>query len=417
MKKMISTVASIFLGVGLLSGCQSIGAGSETSNKSITLFSTISDENVKKTMEEIIGEFEKESGIEVEANFPGGEYENLLKVKMAANDMPDVFDTHGWAQIRYGKYLEDLSGEEWAKNLTETIAPVLKDKKGKVYALPLNEAKEGISYNKEVLDQYGIEAPKTFDEVMAASKKIVDLSKGEVTPFFFAGADSWTLGQYFDYFATPLLISSKQNDESQSLLERKFKWSNWTYLPEQFKKMYDNGYINKDVLTAKYSDGPRLFAENKIAFAMYPPAFVTEAKKINPDTTAGLMPIPAIHAGDEATFVGGERYTMGVWKDSTKKDPAKKLLAYFSKPENAKKMAEASGLPAGLKDIQANSMYKEYYEQYAETRVYPYFDRVYLPNGMWDVMTTLGQEVLSGSISPEQFSEKMEMEVERLDAQ
>ncbi|MDI5788653.1 hypothetical protein PO124_10375 [Bacillus licheniformis] len=28
--------------------------------------------------------------------------------QMAANDMPDLFDTHGWAKIRYGEYTADL---------------------------------------------------------------------------------------------------------------------------------------------------------------------------------------------------------------------------------------------------------------------------------------------------------------------
>ncbi|MFC0523625.1 ABC transporter substrate-binding protein [Pontibacillus salicampi] len=401
-----------------LAGCSNGAEGSGGDGNTITLFSTISDENVKETMKEIISDFEKENeDIKVETNFPGGEYENLLKVKMAANDMPDIFDTHGWAKIRYGDFLADLSEEPWVSDLSETIQPVLTDDDGKVYALPLNEAKEGISYNKQVLEKYNIEVPKTFDELMAASKKITEESDGEVSPFFFAGSDPWTLGQYFDYFATPLLISDEQNDYSEELLNRNFDWSKWTYLPEKFKEMYDKGYINKDVLTAKYSDGPRLFAENKIAFAMYPPSFVTEAKKINEDVEAGLMPIPAIHEGDEPTFVGGERYTLGVWKDSKMKEESKKLLQFFAQPENAKKMAEASGLPAGLGDVEADSMYQEYYEKYSDVRVYPYFDRVYLPNGMWDVMTTLGQEVLSGSITPEEYSKKMEEEVDRLSSQ
>ncbi|MCA0985261.1 extracellular solute-binding protein [Halobacillus yeomjeoni] len=417
MKKWLGFIALILM-VGFISACSGGGEGSAKDGDTITLFSTISDENVKSEMEAIIDDFESENqGIKVETNFPGGEYENLLKVKMAANDMPDVFDTHGWAQIRYGDYLADLSEEDWASEMSGTIEPVLTDDQGKVYALPLNEAKEGISYNEEVLEEYGVEVPKTFDELMAASKKIHEGSNGEVTPFFFAGADPWTLGQYFDYFATPLLISDEQHDYGEELLNGEFDWSRWTFLPEKFKEMYEKGYINKDVLTAKYSDGPRLFAENKIAFAMYPPSFVTEAKKINENVEAGLMPIPAIHEGDEPTFVGGERYTLGVWKDSPKKEAAKKLLAHFAKPENAKRMAEASGLPAGLEGVQAESMYQEYYQKYSDVRVYPYFDRVYLPNGMWDVMTTLGQEVLSGAITPEQYSERMSEEVERLRSQ
>jgi raffinose/stachyose/melibiose transport system substrate-binding protein len=219
--------------VGCSSGSSSEG-GSEDGSVTLSVFSTISDQNSKQVFEEIIDEFEKENpGIVVETNFPGGEYENLLKVKMAANDMPDLFDTHGWAQIRYGDYLADLQDEEWVSQLTDTIKPVVTDEAGKVYALPLNEAKEGVTYNEEILEEYGIEPPKTFTELMEAAEKIHKESNGEIAPFFFAGADSWTIGQFFDYYATPLLISDEENNYGEELLNGNFDWSDWTYLPEK----------------------------------------------------------------------------------------------------------------------------------------------------------------------------------------
>ncbi|GAA3329620.1 hypothetical protein GCM10020331_078460 [Ectobacillus funiculus] len=70
-------------------------------------------------------------------------------------------------------------------------------------------------------------------------------------------------------------------------------------------------------------------------------------------------------------------------------------------------MAETTGLPAGIKGVNEDlGDLTKYYQDYASTRVFPYFDRVYLPNGMWDVLCTQGQELLAGSITPKQFSEK-----------
>ena len=60
------------------------------------------------------------------------------------------------------------------------------------------------------LKKYNIEVPKTFDELMAASEKILTESKGEVVPFYFSGADNWTVGEHFDLFAIPQLISSER---------------------------------------------------------------------------------------------------------------------------------------------------------------------------------------------------------------
>ncbi|WHY64790.1 extracellular solute-binding protein [Neobacillus sp. SuZ13] len=416
MKKRLIITMILLLSFGLF-GCSS--GGSEKSNASgdkvkLTVMSSTADQGMKTALTEVVKAFEKENpSIKVDLQFPGSNYENILKMKMASNDLPDLFDTHGWAIKRYGNYLADLSGEKWAANLSDTIKPVITDDKGKLYVLPLNEAKEGVLYNVEVLEKYNIEVPKTFDELVAASEKLVKESKGEVTPFYFAALDSWTIGQYFDYFANPLLISP-QNNQAEALTNGSFDWSKWTFLPENFKKFYDKKLINKDMLTAKYVDEARLFAENKLAFALHAPASIADVKKINPNAKMGVFPIPSIEAGDTPTFVGGERFTLGLWKDTKHAKEAKQLLEFVSKPENIKKISDTTLAPAPFKDVTAGGEFAPFYDQYKEERVLPYFDRVFLPNGMWDVMCTLGQELIAGNITPEEYSNKMKAEVERL---
>ncbi|MBW5445543.1 extracellular solute-binding protein [Cohnella sp. CFH 77786] len=380
----------------------------------LTVYSTTNDKPVQEVYKQIAAAFTSENpNIEVDLQFPGSEYENILKVKMAANDLPDVFDTHGWAVVRYGKYLADLRDEPWVPNMTDTIKDVVTDKDGKVHALVMSEAKDGLTYNVDMLKQYNIEPPKTFDELMAAAEKIKKESKGAVTPFFFSGIDDWMIGQFFDYFATSQLISPQQN-EAQNLLNKTFDWKKWTPLPEKYLEMFKKGYINKDVLTAKYSDLPQQFAEGKVAFTLLGPSFADEVHKINPDLKIGFMPVPSMVSGDEPNFSGGERYTFGAWKDGKHLKEAKQLIAFFAKTENMEKIANVTKLPPGLKGVSATHEFTEYYEKYANIRVFPYFDRVYLPSGMWDVMCKTGSALLGGSVTPEQFSEKMKQEAERL---
>jgi raffinose/stachyose/melibiose transport system substrate-binding protein len=385
------------------------------SGESVTLsvLMNIAYPAVQEAYKGIAQDFEKANpNIKVDLQFPG-EYENLLKVKMAANDLPDVFDTHGWAQVRYGKYLADLRGESWVPQMTDTIKDVVTDKQGKVYVLPISEAKDGISYNVNVLKKYNIEVPKTMDELMAASEKIKTESKGEVTPFYFAGADNWTVGEHFDLFATSQLISPKDNSAA-ALLDGSFDWSKWTPLATSFKEMYDKGYMNKDVVTAKYADLAKLFATDKVAFFDGGPSFADDAYKVNKDVKIGIMPVPAIAPGDTPNFSGGERDTMGVWKDSKHQAEAKQLLAFYAKPENMAKIANVIKLPAGLKGVTATHEFASYYDQYKDVRVFPYFDRVYLPNGMWDVMCTNGLDLITGHITADKFSQIMKENVTRL---
>ncbi|BFT75768.1 extracellular solute-binding protein [Paenibacillus sp. P36] len=380
----------------------------------LTVYSTISELPNQEMMKGIAADFTKENpNIAVEFQFPGAEYENILKVKMAANDLPDVFDTHGWAIIRYGKYLADLRNEPWAKDMTDTIKPVVTDKDGKVEALVMSEAKDGISYNAEILEKYSITPPKTFDELMAAAEKIKSSSNGAVTPFFMSGVDNGMIGGFSDLYATSMFISPATND-AKTLLDGTFDWSKWTPLAQKLQDMSKKGYINKDVLTAKYSDMPQLFAQGKVAFVFGAPSFADEVYKYNKAAKIGIAPLTSMVDGDSQSFSGGERYTMGAWKDGKHLAESKKLIAFFAKADNMSKIANATKLPAGLKNIESKHEFSEYYKQFENIRVFPYFDRVYLPNGMWDVMCKTGVALLAGTVTPQQFSDKMKSEYLRL---
>jgi raffinose/stachyose/melibiose transport system substrate-binding protein len=322
----------------------------DTSAKSadISLAMSVNEESIKNEINAIAGDFEKQNpGVKISLSFPGQEYENVMKIKMSANELPDLFDTHGWAILRYGKYLTDLSKEKWAPNITDTIKNVIMDKDGKVYCLVLAEAKDGIIYNEDVLKQYNIEIPTTMDQFIAACEKIKKDSGGKVAPIYFAGVDSWTVGAFFDIFATPLLISPKDNSASE-LLDGTFDWSKWTPLVKVFQDINNKGLVNEDILTAKYSDLGKKLAEGKVAFAVMGLGVAGDAKAVNPDVKIGIMPVPAMVAGDVPSFSGGERYTLGVWKDSKNMDVAKKLVDFYSQSDNMSGIANASKLPSGL---------------------------------------------------------------------
>jgi len=80
-----------------------------------------------------------------------------------------------------------------------------------------------------------------------------------------------------------------------------------------------------------------------------------------------------------------------------------------------KAVAESNKVPAGLIDIEVDAGYlTQYYTRYADLRTFTYFDRIYLPNGMWDVLCKNGQDVLAGGITPQQATENIAKEYARL---
>ena len=417
-KAFVSITAAAFILAGCGSSEETASGGSDGDQVTLTLFSTATNEADQLTLDSVIEKFEEEyPEITIDKNYPADGYESMLRVKMAANDMPDLFDTHGWAKNRYGEYVEDLSDMAWVENLDPALDPILKDESGKVYAFPLNQAKDGITYNATLLEEYGIEPPATLDEFMEALQTIKEKSNGEVTPFWFAGSDKSALGQYFDQFATPLLVTHPEHNYEEELLDGSFDWSNYTLIAEKLKEMNDNELLNVDVLTAQNHQMNELMAQNKIGFIMGGGMIGPTIAELNPDIQLGVIPMPTIHDGGVQSWIGGERHTMAVWKDSKNKEEAKLFVEFLAQPEIAKEVAEGTSLPAGLTNVDADNYFAEFYDNYADVKVQPYFDRIYLPSGMWDVMGSTGQELLSGTMTAEQVSKKMGEEYTRLRAE
>jgi len=391
---------------------------SEQAPASITL--TVSTNMVGEpegVLKAIADDFAKANpNIKIDYSAPGKDYENIMKVKMASKQLPDVFSTHGWAIIRYGQFLADLRNESWVPKINSGIRSIITDKNGMVYVLPMDQDKAAIVYNVDVLKQFGVEPPLNLADFEKACETIKEKSNGTVAPIHVGGADSWPIGQLYDFLATSYFVSPASNNASQ-LLDGSFDWSKWTPLSDKLLDWYNRGFFNKDALTAKFSDSAAALAAGKMAFAFYGGYLVEEAKKTNPNVNGGLIPVPAVVPGDTATFVGGEKATWGAWKDSKRLDAAKKFIAFYAKPENIKRVAESDRLMPGLDGVDVDIGFaRQYYDRYKDYRTFPYFDRVYLPNGMFDTLCKNAQDLFAKAVTPDQVSQNFQKEYLRLRA-
>lgn len=340
-------------------------------------------------------EFEKETGYVVDFQAPGSSYEELMKTKMSANELPDVFTTHGWSVARYSDYLMPLNDQAWVGDISEQIKPVITDKDGNIFVLPVDMDIAGIIYNVSVLEEAGVNPAeiKTWDDFGAACDKIKAAGK---TPVHIGGKDNWTIGQFFDWAAPSFYVTDDANSQAEALKSGTFDTATWEKVAGLLDGWVKAGYLNEDVLTADYNADMKALAEGSTAFCFYGNSSVVDAKGVNPEAKIGMMPIPAASEGDEPSLIAGEDIAVGVWKDSEVKGAAVELLNYLAKPEVAKKIAEAAGSKSGLTTVEAEiGEIGEFLNQYADVETFPYFDREYLPSGMWDVMCATGADILA----------------------
>ena len=99
------------------------------------------------TFQGLVDKFEEEYGVTVNIAEYGDDYENTLKTRMASNELPDVFQTHGWSLLRYKEYLMNLQDQPWVSDYDESALGVIQDDDGAIYVLMISELINGTLVN------------------------------------------------------------------------------------------------------------------------------------------------------------------------------------------------------------------------------------------------------------------------------
>ena len=371
----------------------------------------------EQTFNAVNGVFEKfmeeNPGVKISYTTQGSDYEQLMKARMASNDLPDIFATHGWSVARYSEYLRPLNDQPWFGTVEEAFKRNSDIADGQIFVLPLNMDQGGLMYNKTLLAELGIEIPKTWDEFMAACQLAKD--KG-YTGVFIAGKDSRQPANLMDIAATTFLASCEDKGYTDQLADGSFDWNNWTPVSQLLMDLKAKGYLNVDCVTCDPVDAAPRMAENNILFLMSSsPDLIGQAQEINPEAQYGMAPIPALNDSYEPAFCGGEREAYGIWKDTENEALCLALLDYLAKPENVKIVCEASGKRPAIQNVSPDlGSVAEDYATYADTAIYPFFDRVYLPNGMWSTMKTIGSALIGEEMTVEESVQTMQADYETL---
>jgi len=156
-------------------------------------------------LQEIFGEFQKQSGITVKDSPIGHEdFKTGILVRAAGNNLPDVFSYWAGARTQFVESSGNLHpiDEMWkAANLDNVIAKSIADGAtiydGKHYLVPFGYHYAGMFYNPHVLEKAGItETPKTWDEFKAMCDK---LKAAGIAPIALGSKNRWPAQFWFDY--------------------------------------------------------------------------------------------------------------------------------------------------------------------------------------------------------------------------
>ncbi|MEU6779491.1 ABC transporter substrate-binding protein [Nonomuraea angiospora] len=234
-----------------------------------------------------------------------------LKTLTASDALPDVYFTWtgNWADnyIRGGR-AADLTkvigpDTEWGRTFSPgSLAAFARD--GKNYGIPLYGNGKFMGYSKSAFAKAGVEAPKTFEDLVAACGP---LRKAGYEPVAFGNKDGWPalhyLQQLFAYNVPDAVLQA-------DFVPATAKLDNPGYVTalNQFKTLVDQCTDTKSGTNGVlYSSAQEAFANGKAA--MYYQEILefdnaTSGKLKPADFGIFQLPVPGSHPGDPAVLEG-----------------------------------------------------------------------------------------------------------------
>lgn len=411
MKLQLSTRRTIAASLGAValvlaaSGCSRAGAGTDSDTMQF-FFNMGADTPQYKVMAKIVDDFEERTGDKIQVTAQSTNYENDMKVKLAANNVPDLFSTHGWSLLRYSDFLVPLTDQAWAEDVNPALDSAMRDSEGQIFAFPGETDTAGILYNEDVLTEAGID-PKTlttWDAFDAAAAKVAATGK---TAIYSSGKDQGPAGHMGDYLAAQTYSTA----EGEQMKDGTFVQAPFEQMLDRVQQWREAGWFNKDYSSASTDDMARALADGTTGFELFQTVLLSQALTLNPEANLGFMPLPT--TGDEKPYlVGGEGVdSFGVSKTSTHQDEALAFLDFLAEQDNAAALAEATASAPGLTSVKVDfGTVADSFDTYVTpgtTPVQPYFDRVYLPNGAWDTLIAVTDSVITGQSTVEAASTQM----------
>lgn len=344
------------------------------------------------TFEGKVEEFNNLTGAQLELVENGDDHEAIMKTRMASNDMPDMFTTHGWSTIRYNEFCYDLSGESWVGDMADAAAAVVTDPNGKICTCPLTEWVYGVAFNNTIMEDNGIDmySIKTWDDLSAALQTIKDAG---ITPISVGGKNTGSLGGFLEMSNVFYSADGAMYDGGAQLQDGSFSFVEHPEIIARFADLYDKGFFIEDLFTADPDTARNYVATGQAAMLLWgSPEYVDLMKTANPDNEFGIIPVPAVEEGGKPAYTVGEGTAVAISSSTENLELCQAFLNFMTEPETLKEYVDSTGAVSGFKTISQDdtyslNKYNESIEKVANITYTNFFDREYLPSGMWNYMS------------------------------
>lgn len=434
---LLALFAVAFCFVGAL-GAQSSSAATKQGKNTVLKFTykQVNADPLEKWLKDkgVIEQFEAENpGVKIELSpIPSseGDYATVLALQLSSvKTAPDIFmeDTYMTATDAASGYLACLDDylakwPDWSNYLKGTKAAV-KGADGKSYGIPISTDSRGIWYSYEVMKKIGVKTPwqpKDWNEILDVARKIKKSDSGIAPLYLVVGAVN---GEAVSMQTFEMLLYGTGDEmyengkwlvKSDGLLST-FKFIDTVYRKEKLGVDLDVA-LSKDGSAIVYT---RMFPQNKVGMSfnvctvagLWIPTGAAPIKNL--EQAIGFAAMPTQFGNPPTvTMCGGWSWAVSAY--SKNKDLAFKFLAFCGKKENATWRSLYDGRMSPRSDsIDIKEYASRPFSAEMTTNMKNSFVRP--KNEAYAMVSTqiqaLVEEMVSGSLSPEQAAEQYKIRV------
>ena len=310
----------------------------------------------QKVFGEVIKGFEDETGAKVAFTSTGDDIATVLNTKLEGGAAPDVaiLPQPGLMnQFAQNGDIKPLS-DDAVKAVEDNYAPIWKELgsfEEQTYGVWLDAAnKSTVWYNVPLFEQAGATVPENWEDFLATAQTLSD--SGVSTPIALAGADGWTLTDWFEN----LYARVAGSDKYDQLSTHEIPWTDDSVVETltALGELFGNEALVGSSGSALQTDFPtsvsKVFSADAKSAIVYEGSFVAgvigDASDFKVGDDALWFPFPAFGDSPEAVIGGGDVAVAFGDNEATKA-----FLAYLATPEAAAKMVSSGSFTSANKNL------------------------------------------------------------------
>ena len=401
LKKLSLTLMGVMLLGSVLVGCSESKSTSAEGDKKVTLKLALWGEADYKYLNEtnkLADAYKKvhpNVTIELEHIAPK-EYDNTMKIRNTARQLPDVFPIRQAQLSIYGDAMVPLNNLKATENNIYAKETMIK---GNVIGIPQATFNEFVFYNKSIFKEYNLQVPKTWDEFIKISKTIKDAKK--YTPILLGGKDGWP-----DYAFNEMMPMLEAGDGlyygKMATMDEPFtKGQPFYNAYEKIQKLYDAKVCGDDPLGYGWDQARAMFVGGKGAMmaagSWYKDDYNQNGGK---DENLGAFLLPTRKTASDPFYTTAmTEFFWGIPKTSKNQKEATEFIEWFFGSDYYAKYVTAIGQKPTVKGVKYDEkFFSQAFEGIDVKPLTVFNDEAYnkIMNEMKFDVKAIGQQMLAG---------------------